>query len=493
MNFTDGRRDSLGRMAIAVLTAISVISCSTERNRTDGKRLSLRASTDQPNIVLILADDIGAESFTSYGGESFSTPTLDRLASQGIQFDNAFSQPLCSPSRVSILTGQYPYRSGVTTNKGGGNRFTYLHEFRHDPWGLDENGVPFVRTFAHVLKDAGYKTAVAGKWGLAQFDYNPDHVAQMGFDRFAVHARIYEEIFRDRYWIPSLYVDSEFLPDVEDTFAPDFYTDYLIEFMSNNRDRPFLAYYPMALMHFYLQDPESNPIASGEGSYKTGENFLGDFSRPFYDPALYGKNMTYMDSLIGRLVAAAEEFGIAENTIFIFLGDNGSIPGAVDTVYKGRNVIGAKGSTNDAGTRVPFIAYWPGTIAGGQVATELTDLTDILPTLAELAGAEIPNDRPIDGLSLSRRLKGGGHFLSRDWVFAQDKDRVRIRGRRFALHQDGRLMDLGDNRYSPVQAEDSIEAQVESKRLAAIMDQLAPEAIEIYRRSPNYILEGPQH
>jgi arylsulfatase A len=181
-------------------------------------------SGSRPNILLIMVDDLGYETLGCYGGTSYATPNLDRLAKGGMQFENCHSTPKCSPSRVTIMTGQYTFR---TTTKWG-----------HIP--KDEV------TFGSVLASAGYETALAGKWQMALLKNNPKHLAQMGFEESCVWA--WHE--GPRYWKPMVYRNDKIMKGIAGRYGPDVFTEFLIAFMQENKGRPFLAYYPMCLTHF---------------------------------------------------------------------------------------------------------------------------------------------------------------------------------------------------------------------------------------------------
>ena len=175
------------------------------------------------NIVLIMADDLGYECLGSYGGTSYRTPNLDALAASGMRFTNCFSTPKCSPSRVTIMSGRYTLRTTTT-------------------WGqLPKNEI----TFGHVLRDAGYATALAGKWQMVLLKKDPGHVRHFGFQESAVWA--WHE--GARYYKPMLYHNDTVMANTKDKYGPDLYCDFLIDFIETNKDKPFLAYYPMALTH----------------------------------------------------------------------------------------------------------------------------------------------------------------------------------------------------------------------------------------------------
>jgi len=234
-------------------------------------------AADRPNILLIMADDLGYECLGCYGGTSYPTPNLDRLAATGTRYLNCHSTPKCSPSRVTILTGRYTFR---TTTKWG-----------HIP--------PDEITFGAVLGEAGYRTALAGKWQMALLKDSPDHLARMGFAESCVWA--WHE--GARYWKPMVYESGR--PRTYDvgTYGPDVYVKFLVSFMDKNRDKPFLAYYPMCLTHF----PKKGEPKGPKGKWES-----------------FGEMVRAMDDKVGELVAALERLGMRDRTLVIFTSDNGS-------------------------------------------------------------------------------------------------------------------------------------------------------------------------
>jgi arylsulfatase A len=325
-----------------------------------------------PNIVFIMADDLGAECLGCYGGQSYKTPRLDRLAQSGLRFDHAYCTPLCTPTRVEVMTGQYPVGNGWPDGIWTKPR---AEQF------LD----PGTYTFARMLKDAGYATAVAGKWQLARFEDRPDHPSRLGFDRHCLWTWKYTEAPSwvrtegggrpSRYWDPGLWRDGSLMEGTKGRFGPDICTEFLLDFIDQNATRPFFIYYPMMLTH----DPFV-PVPGMEGD-KQGSNSQDNFAGM----------VEYTDKLVGRIADRLEERGLREKTLLIFTGDNGTNAKIVSKL-NGRSVQGGKNHLNDAGTRVPFIVNWPGIAPRGKVVEDLIDFTDLLPTFAEVSGANIPKN-----------------------------------------------------------------------------------------------------
>ena len=378
-----------------------------------------------PNIIFIMADDVGAECLQCYGGESYRTPSLDNLANEGFLFTNAYTAPLCTPTRVQVLTGQYPFRNGWT---GG------IWEQPKNQQFLD----PDIYTFARMLNQAGYATAVSGKWQLARFENHPNHLSQLGFDEHCMWTWKYDDPIPDdiesesgnrlaRYWNPGIWQNGAILTNVKGKYGPDIYSDFLLNFMEKHQSEPFLLYYSMALSHF--------PFVRVPGE-KEGKSRFQNF-----------KDMIeYMDMLVGKFIKKTDELDISDNTIIIFTGDNGT-DREMTSLFKGRELKGEKGLLTDAGTRVPFIVKWPGVAQQGTVCDALIDLTDMLPTFAEIAGIEIPDNYQLDGKSIVPLLRGNKK-QTRDWIFCQVNNDWFYRTKNYRLHRNDSFYYLPDH-YSP--------------------------------------------
>lgn len=356
------------------------------------------APAERPNFILILADDLGVECLGSYGGTSYPTPNLDALAASGTRFTHAYSNPKCSPSRVNLLTGRYGFRTG-------------------QDWGvLPESEI----TFAQVVGAAGVKTAVAGKWQMSLLKDNPMHPKEKGFEESSLWA--WHE--GPRYWQPMIWQNGTLRhEEITDRYGPDVYSEFLIDFMRENREGPFLAYYPMCLPHFAKTDGDYVEPPGPDGKYQT-----------------YPEMIAQMDRLVGEIVRAVDELGIREKTLILFTGDNGT-PGGIVSQRNGRPVKGGKAKHTDAGTHVPLIASWPGTTPAGATCDDLIDFSDFMPTFAELAGAALPADRPIDGRSFVRQLKGEPG-TPRTWAYTEFEGLGWIRNHHWKLYTDGRFFDM---------------------------------------------------
>jgi len=361
------------------------------------------AGPSRPNILFIMVDDLGKEWVGCYGAEGIDTPNLDALAAGGIRFTNAYSMAQCTPSRATLLTGQYPYRTG------------WVNHWDVPRWGVGYFDWRAYTTFATVLKSVGYATAAAGKWQINDFRIEPHAMRKHGFDDWCLWTG-YETgnpPSAERYWDP--YVNT---PEGSKTyggrFGPDVFTDFLIRFMKDHRDGPMLLYFPMVLTHTPFTTTPDEPEAKG-------------------NLARHKAMVRYTDKLVGRLVYALDELDLRERTIVIFTTDNGSTRKVTGTLH-GRKVAGGKGTERESGVCAPFIVNCPGRVPSGVVSDALTDFTDLLPTFAELADVPLPDGCPVDGISIAPLLLGKADDSRRDWIMAMGhgaavRDRAGIRGR----------------------------------------------------------------
>ncbi len=398
-----------------------------------------------PNIVFILADDVGQEVLGCYGGLSYGTPRLDRLAREGMRFEHAYSMPVCHPSRVCLLTGRYPFRFGSV------------------PWGTFPAAAE-AQTLPRLLKSAGYATAVAGKWQLTLLGKDPEHPHRLGFDEYSLFG--WHE--GPRYYRPLIRQNGKVRKDVEDRYGPDVYCDFLIDFIERHQGGPFFAFYSMALCHDVTDDLDAPVPVGPRGRYDS-----------------YREMAEGMDDRVGRLVGAIDRLGLAERTVIVFTGDNGTARRSIITArdgelfrepvssLRGSSVVpGGKGKLTDGGTRVPLLVRWTGTTVAGGVSEQLVDFSDFLPTFAELAGKAVPDDFTIDGKSFASSFRGGSAG-GRRWAFAQQGKASWVRTQRWKLYRDGRLIDLrGDPRETTALSdedgdEDGSEATQEAREARA--------------------------
>ena len=370
-----------------------------------------------PNIILIMADDLGYEALSMYGNDHNQSPNLERMASEGILFENCYSTPLCTPSRVQIMTGKYNFRNYIG-------------------FGLLD---PAETTFGHILQNGGYKTCVAGKWQLYGYERQWELAGgrkgtfpeDAGFDQYCLW-QITE--VGSRFKNPRIQTKESGLKTYVGQYGPDVFVEYIEEFMENNAQGPFFIYYPMVLTH----DPfEPTPALSEFEDYDPDQKV----SDPKYFPAM----VEYMDMIIGRIVQKTEDLGIDEETLIIFVGDNGTSKRVVSHV-EGVDIQGDKGNTTNYGTHVPMVAYWPGHIQPG-IHSGLVDFTDFVPTLMELSGQKSEAaGMQLDGVSFLPFLTGkGSRKDQREWVFCHyDPNWGNRAKRRFVHDVTWKLYDNGD-------------------------------------------------
>lgn len=348
--------------------------------------LSLSAQNNRPNIVFIMADDVGMECIGAYGGTSYKTPYIDKLALQGVKFENCHSQPVCTPSRVQVMTGKYNVRN-----------YTIFAE-------LDRSQI----SFGNLLKNAGYKTAIAGKWQLGKEKDSPQH---FGFDKSCLWQQSqsrYDDTKHDtRYSNPVLEINGKVKCFTNGEYGPDIVSDFVCDFVEDNKNQPFFVNYPMILAHYPF-----TPTPNSKDWDPKSKGSLINKGNPKYFPDM----IAYMDGIIGKIVNKIEKLGLSKNTIIIFTGDNGTEK-LIISMLNGKEYPGGKTQTTDNGTHVPFVARWDGKIKPNSKISDLIDFSDMLPTFCDIANAEVPSENQIDGTSFLPQLldKQG---VSRNWIYS---------------------------------------------------------------------------
>jgi arylsulfatase A-like enzyme len=351
----------------------------------------------KPNILYIMVDDLGKEWVSCYGAEDIQTPNIDALAAGGMKFNSAYSMPACSPSRTTLLTGKYPWRTGWV-----GHWDVPRWGVAYFDWKKKQN-----TTFARLMKELGYATAAAGKWQINDFRIEPHAMRKHGFDDWAMWTgcesskdKKHENKSTRRYWDPYIHT-KEGSKTYGGKFGPDIYSDHLINFMREHKDQPMCIYYPMVLPHTPVAATPDEPKAKGVlGKHKA--------------------MVRYIDKLVGKLVKALDEMEIRDRTIVIFTTDNGSAPpprGVIGT-RNGKKVVGAKSTETEAGACAPFIVNCPGLVPAGIETQALTDFSDMLPTFLELGGGKLPQDLIIDGSSIAPLILGKKKDSERKWIMA---------------------------------------------------------------------------
>jgi arylsulfatase A-like enzyme len=350
---------------------------------------SALADTPRPNIVFVLADDLGWTDLGCQGSRYYQSPNIDRLAAGGLRFTSAYTcGPNCQPTRAALMSGQYGPRTGVYT-VGGIDRFAWQSRPLRPVDNVEK--LPLDRvTLGQMMKQAGYATALFGKWHLGQDPKH--HPAARGFDEA----------------ITSMGKHFDFVtqPKVEypkGAYLADFLTDKAIDFVRRNKDRPFF----LCLHHFAVHAPheaKTDLIAKFKSKPPVGGH---------RDPT-YAAMVASVDESVGRVVAALDELKLTGNTLVIFTSDNGGVGGYAREGIKGSDITdnaplrSGKGSLYEGGVRVPFIARWPGKVPEGTTTDHSFISVDLFPTLMELAGGPPPKGQPLDGVSQVKHFTGGG-------------------------------------------------------------------------------------
>lgn len=372
-------------------------------------RLSAESSR-RPNIVFILADDLGYAEVGVYGQKKIHTPNVDRMAVEGMRFTQFYSgSPVCAPSRCVLMTGKHGGHAFIRDN---------IEVKPEGQWPIPAS----VTTIAEVLKQKGYVTGGFGKWGLGFIGTEGDPNKQ-GFDLFFGYncQREAHSFYPDHLWRNSerinLEGNSRGLTGKQ--YSHDLIEAEALKFIRDNKDRPFFLYAPFTLPHLALQVPEDSLA-----------EYVGKWEDPAYDGkkgylphqtprAAYAAMVTRLDRSVGRILAQIKEMGLDENTIVIFTSDNGpthDVGGADSPFFESAGIFrGLKGSVYEGGMRIPFIARWPGRIRPGTVNDLPAAFYDLLPTFSEIAGGATPKDT--DGLSILPALVGKGRQRRHEFLF----------------------------------------------------------------------------
>jgi len=437
------------------------------------------AAPARPNVVLILLDNVGQEWFGCYGSEEACTPEIDRLARGGVRFENAYSFPICGPTRTTLLTGRHVYRTGFI-----------LH---HDAALYSGGGFDPVReiTFARLFRQAGYVTGITGKWQINNLYDEPDALARHGFDEHLVWpgsidrdrvppdemAKFHDAVRREsvpdtgafmpkiesRYWDP-VFLRNGRREVVRGRFGPDVTQEFAFDFLRRHRDRPFLLYYPIHLVHgqSFVEPVVPTPLNR-------------DARRPHRE--MYADMLRYADKLVGDLVRRIEELGLRDNTLVIVASDNGTESG-LSARRNGRTVKGGLYTLTEAGGNVVLLAHSPQLVPGGRTIA-LADFSDLLPTLCEFAGVPLPAGVTLDGRSHARVLRGEpGAPAAREWIFNQLHTLRVVRDTRFKLYSDGRCFDLNADPEEQQDLARSTAPEVTAARgrLQRALDSLPPDS-----------------
>jgi arylsulfatase A-like enzyme len=403
------------------------------------------AETRKPNIVFVLADDLGWGDLGCYGQKKIRTPHLDRLAAEGMRFTQHYAgNAVCAPSRCVLLTGEHPGHAWIRNNRE-------VQPEGQPPLPASE------LTIAKLLQMQGYATGAFGKWGLG-FPGSEGDPLRQGFDRFfgyncQRHAHNYyptslwdnarRVALSNRAFSPHQKLPPEVDPDdpasyrayAGKDYAPDLILTQALRFIRDHKERPFFVYFATTVPHLALQVP-SDSLAEYQGRWADSPYPGTNGYLPHFAPrAAYAAMVTRLDRDIGRIMAQVRDLGLDGQTLFVFTSDNGPLYdrlGGTDSDFfeSAGRLRGRKGSLYEGGVRVPMIARWPGRIAAGSASARVTGFEDWLPTLLELAGAQGATPDGIDGLSFAPTLLGRRQeprpFLYREFPGYGGQQSVRI-------------------------------------------------------------------
>lgn len=388
---------------------------------------------DKPNVILIMVDDMGYECIGSYGSDSYKTPNIDQLASNGILFSNCISQPLCTPSRVKIMTGKYNYRN-----------YDYFGHLNLSEY-----------TFGNLMQNAGYNTCIAGKWqlnGLAYkkkiTDWNDNtRPYKFGFDEYCLWQLTKGRGNGERYADPLIEQNGKVIDGDINEYGPDIFVNFVLDFIERKKDKPIFVYYPMVLVHDpFVPTPDSDKWNDQETRYKNDTSYFKDM-------------VAYTDKIVGKITNKLKELDIEKNTLLIFTADNGTHP-AIYSQLNNETIQGAKGNTIDAGVHVPLIVYWPSQIKEGLVFNELIEFSDFFPTFAEIVKTKVNSD----GKSFYPLLTGQKYdpresaFVHYDPRWGKNVSQFRnqfVRSLDYKLYQNGNFFELKADRLekNPLQTD----------------------------------------
>lgn len=366
--------------------------------------------TTPPNVILILTDDQGWGDLSISGNTNLETPNIDRLAETGVTFDRFFVSPVCSPTRAELLTGRYHPRGGVYSTSAGGERLD-----------LDE------KTIADIFKAAGYTTAAYGKWHNGM--QPPYHPNARGFDDFYGFCSGHW----GNYFSPMLEHNGEI--GKGDGFIIDDFTNHGLEFIEQNKNRPFFLYLPYNTPHSPMQVPDRWWTEFENKKLKLLHRDPEKENIQFTRAAL--AMCENIDWNVGRIMKQVDELGLAENTIIIYLSDNGPNSWRWNDCMKGR-----KGSTDEGGVRSPMFITWKGNLPSGKKIEIIAAAIDLLPTLADLAGIKFQPEKPLDGVSLKPLLFENSPDWEERLLFSHWAGKTSVRSQKFRLDNEGNLFDM---------------------------------------------------
>jgi arylsulfatase A len=416
------------RIAVAALSLTTLITTNPLLSAAD------ETNKQKPNIIFILADDLGIGNLSCYGADLFKTPNIDALAKSGTLFEHCYASPLCGPSRACLMTGRYAYHTGMTGNDSG----KLLKP-------ANEIMMP------KILKTSGYVTAMCGKW--SQLPLQP---SDWGFDEYLRFNG------SGKYWNTqdgnkTYTLNGQEIPLKDKEYLPDTMQKFAFNFIKTNKSKPFYLYYAISHVHAeILPTPDSAPDSKD----------------------LYADNIAYMDKIVGQLIAELDRLHLRDNTLIVFAGDNGTAAeNAARSTVHGKPIIGQKATMLECGALVPCIASWPGVVPADKVSKNLLNITDFLPTLADIGGATLPQGLVVDGKDFAPQLKGKEDGWPRSWIFVELGKHWYDRDMNWKLNEASELFDMRNAPFAETKVAADTKDEVainERKYLQSVLDQLNP-------------------
>ncbi|SMO74612.1 Arylsulfatase A [Saccharicrinis carchari] len=461
-------------LLLSLFILIGLASCRTGERDTE--------NSPKPNIIYILADDLGYGDLSCYGQSKFSTPNIDKLAESGIRFTQHYSgSTVCAPSRSALMTGQHTGRTYIRGNR------EYQPEGQHP---LKEEAV----TIAELMKKAGYATGAFGKWGLGYPGSEGDPNNQ-GFDVFfgyncqRLGHHYYPYFLRSNQ--DSLVLEAN-AGNKEGVYAPNLIHEKTLEFIDDNKDKPFFLYVPTIIPHAELFAPEEY-MAKYRGKFDPEHQYKGVDSGEGFRKGAYGSQpeshaafaamIDLLDTQVGEIVAKVNELGLTNNTLIIFTSDNGPHKeGGAQPDYFNSNgpLRGYKRDLYEGGIRVPFVASWPGQIKPGTTSDHISAFWDMLPTFTDLLGMEHPDN--IDGISMLPSLTGHGTQKEHNylyWEFAAVGGRKAVRMGQWKAVQ----YDISKNPDAPIELYNLNEDLGEENNVAANHPDIVDKIVDIMKEA----------
>ena len=421
--------------SLALITFLFTVLASCGQEKINSKQTDV-VENDKPNIIYILADDLGIGDLGVYGQTIIQTPNLDKMAANGMRFTQHYSgAAVCAPSRSTLMTGQH---TGHTPIRG--NREYIKNVDGQVP--LPANSI----TIAEILKEKGYATGAFGKWGLGFKEGDPNN---QGFDEFYGYNC---QRLAHRYYPPYLNHNQE-IDSLEGndwtnkvTYAPDVIQQKRLQFLEDNKDKPFFAYIPLVLPHAEIISPNDSIFKLYDGKFKETPYTVDNKYTSDYGPnivkhhyasvekplATYASMVTRIDAYVGEIIDKINELGLAESTIIMFASDNGAttLGGANPDFFRSNaDFRGYKRDLYEGGIRAPLIVVWPNKVKEGSISNHVSAFWDVLPTITEITNAENPAN--IDGISFLPSLLKVENQKQHDYLYWE----YNIKGGRKAIRK----------------------------------------------------------